>query len=38
LPWTTILGEIGVAAAAQLADRRHGGAAWIATHRLMEVA
>ena len=37
-PWTTILGEIGLADTQALLDRLHGGAAWIATHRLQEVA
>jgi hypothetical protein len=36
--FTCVLGEIGVQEAARLADRRHGGAVWIATHRQMEVA
>jgi hypothetical protein len=34
----TVLGEVGIAEAQALADRRHGGAAWIATHRAQEVA
>jgi hypothetical protein len=37
-PWTCILGEIGLSACQALADKRHGGAAWIATHRMQEVA
>lgn len=37
-PWLTILGEVGLAEAQALADRRHGSAPWIATHRQMEVA
>jgi hypothetical protein len=36
-PWTCILGEIGLSECQALTDRRHGGRAWIATHRLMEV-
>jgi hypothetical protein len=36
-PWVCILGEIGLAEAQALADRLHGGAAWIATHRAQEV-
>jgi hypothetical protein len=32
------LGEVGLAETQALMDRLHGGAAWIATHRLMEVA
>jgi hypothetical protein len=34
----TVLGEVGMAEAAMLMDHLHGGAAWIATHRQMEVA
>jgi hypothetical protein len=34
----TVLGEVGVSETQALADRLHGGAAWIATHRQMEVA
>jgi hypothetical protein len=34
----TVLGECGVANTQALLDRMHGGAAGIATHRLMEVA
>jgi hypothetical protein len=37
-PWTCILGEVGLSEAQALADRRHGGASWIATHRDQEVA
>ena len=36
--WLCVLGEIGLAEAQRLADVRHGGAAWIATHRAQEVA
>jgi hypothetical protein len=36
-PWTCILGDIGLSECQALADKRHGGAAWIATHRQMEV-
>ena len=35
--WLCVLGESGLAETQALADRRHGGAAWIATHRLQEV-
>jgi hypothetical protein len=34
----TVLGEVGIAETQQVMDRIHGGAAWIATHRQMEVA
>jgi len=34
----TVLGEIGLADTQQIMDRMHGGCAWIATHRQMEVA
>jgi hypothetical protein len=34
----TVLGEVGLADAQALLDRLHGGAAWLATHRAMEVA
>lgn len=36
--WVCILGEVGLSEAQRLADLRHGGTAWIATHRLQEVA
>jgi hypothetical protein len=32
------LGEVGLCETQALLDRLHGGAAWIATHRLQEVA
>lgn len=32
------LGEVGLAEAARVLDKLHGGAAWIATHRMQEVA
>jgi hypothetical protein len=32
------LGEVGLAETAALMDRLHGGAAWIATHRMQEAA
>jgi hypothetical protein len=35
--WLCVLGEIGLSATQDLRDRLAGGAAWIATHRLMEV-
>jgi hypothetical protein len=35
--WLCVLGEVGLSAAQQLADRRHGGAAFICTHRAQEV-
>jgi hypothetical protein len=31
-------GEVGLAEAARVLDKMHGGAAWIATHRMQEVA
>jgi hypothetical protein len=34
----TVLGQTDLAETQQLLDRLHGGAAWIATHRLQEVA
>ena len=34
----TLSGEVGLADCQQLMDRLHGGAAWITTHRLQEVA
>ena len=34
----TVLGEVGLADTQRGLDRLHGGAAWIATHRLQEVA
>ena len=37
-PWTCILGEVGISETQKLMDRMHGGAAWLATHRQMEVA
>ena len=36
-PWTCILGEVALTETARLLDTLHGGAAWIATHRQMEV-
>jgi hypothetical protein len=36
--WLCVLGELGVSEAQALADARHGGAAWIASHRAQEVA
>jgi hypothetical protein len=33
-----VCGEVGTAEAAALADKRHGGRAWIATHRSQEAA
>ena len=36
--FTTVLGRTDLADTQQLLDRLHGGAAWIATHRAMEVA
>jgi hypothetical protein len=35
--WLCVLGEVGLQEAQRLADARHFGAAWIATHRAMEV-
>jgi hypothetical protein len=37
-PWTCILGEVGLAEVARLADRRHGGAVHICLTRGQEVA
>jgi len=37
-PFTCVLGECGLAATQAAMDKLHGGAAWIATHRLQEVA
>jgi hypothetical protein len=37
-PFLMPLGEVGLAECQALQDRLHGGAAWIATHRLQEVA
>jgi hypothetical protein len=37
-PFLTVLGEIGLADTQKIMDEIHGGAAWIATHRAMEVA
>jgi hypothetical protein len=34
----TVLGAVSLAQTAQVLDRLHGGAAWIVTHRQMEVA
>jgi hypothetical protein len=36
--WLAVLGEVGTAVAQFVADSLAGGAAWIATHRLQEVA
>jgi len=36
--WLCVLGEVGLQEAQRLADARHGGAAWICTHRAQEVA
>ena len=38
LNFLTILGEVGLAETQQILDAMHGGCAWIATHRQMEVA
>jgi hypothetical protein len=38
LNFLTVLGECGLADTQQIMDRIHGGTAWIATHRLQEVA
>ncbi len=37
-PFLTVLGEIGLCDTQAIMDKIHGGAAWIATHRQMEVA
>jgi hypothetical protein len=37
-PWVCILGQTDISDTQRIMDRLHGGAAWIATHRLMEVA
>ena len=37
-PFTCVLGESGVAETQALMDRLSGGAAWLATHRQLEVA
>jgi hypothetical protein len=36
--WLCVLGETALATVQALADARHGGAAWICTHRAQEVA
>jgi hypothetical protein len=38
LNFLVVLGEIGLADTQQIMDHLHGGAAWIATHRVQEVA
>jgi hypothetical protein len=37
-PFTVVLGDVAVSETAAMWDRINGGAAWLATHRQMEVA
>lgn len=37
-PWLTLNGEVSLTETARILDTLHGGAAWIASHRLQEVA